>query len=546
MSYRTKAGEEPTADAGAVACTASETWDDVSADKESANRDAITLDYLVTIIGFGLCRAWIIFCLGAPLVAGATASYNWMYLVFGALSALAVSFAVKRDGKRESAVRIVLMRFAPFALLASGILLPVALWLESEPLTALGFVVGGLGAGPLQVLWGDRFAQHSTRFAAYASPAAAIITALVAALSTDHTSFIGFALIPLLSFALLVFEAGRTGLPLSSVLKGSTAAPGENVALPACQAAPKENTALERKDGTVGLGVGKLMFSIMIFSVLCRLFDATPVQNDPFSFLGGSAMFALILVGIVFLGIVARLKERFNPTLTYRLSLPIMVAGFVAIALFFDTHTAVSILLINVGYEFFDILAWVLFVEASKRRNENALHIFGLGVAFMFAGMALGTRAGCIIDAMVTSGDLQITAVAMMATLCLVVVAFMVLPEGVVTQLSSTMRTGRKERDDEGRGEVPRESRDTADGEVGAGRIEQHCSCVARDFGLTPRESEVIVLLAYGRTLSIIARDLQIAKGTARTHIENIYRKLDVHKQQELIDLVEGYDHPSS
>ena len=46
------------------------------------------------------------------------------------------------------------------------------------------------------------------------------------------------------------------------------------------------------------------------------------------------------------------------------------------------------------------------------------------------------------------------------------------------------------------------------------------------------------MLLAYGRTLSIIARDLQIAKGTARTHIENIYRKLDVHKQQELIDLV--------
>lgn len=49
------------------------------------------------------------------------------------------------------------------------------------------------------------------------------------------------------------------------------------------------------------------------------------------------------------------------------------------------------------------------------------------------------------------------------------------------------------------------------------------------------------MLLAYGRTLSIIARDLHIAKGTARTHIENIYRKLDVHKQQEFIDLVEAH-----
>ena len=72
-----------------------------------------------------------------------------------------------------------------------------------------------------------------------------------------------------------------------------------------------------------------------------------------------------------------------------------MVAGFVAIALFFDTHAAMSILLINAGYEFFDILTWVLFVDVSRRRNENALHIFGLGVAFMFAGMgAEPWRAG--------------------------------------------------------------------------------------------------------------------------------------------------------
>ena len=73
------------------------------------------------------------------------------------------------------------------------------------------------------------------------------------------------------------------------------------------------------------------------------------------------------------------------------------------------------------------------------------------------------------------------------------------------------------------------------------GRIERQCALVAAAYKLTPRESEVVVLLAYGRTLAIIARDLQIAKGTARTHIESIYRKLGVHKQQELIDLVEGF-----
>ena len=227
-----------------------------------------------------------------------------------------------------------------------------------------------------------------------------------------------------------------------------------------------------------------------------------------------------------------------------------MVAGYVAIALLFDSHAAISLLIINVGYEFFDILTWVLFVDASRRRNENALYIFGLGVAFMFCGMALGNAASHILDTLVSSGNEQANVVAMAAILCLVIVAFLVLPEGTVAQLSR--REGHAERgaaratesgvlgeSEAGDGAA---SSNQAEGASTADRIERHCAAVARDFGLTPRESEVIVLLAYGRTLAIIARDLHIAQGTARTHIENIYRKLDVHKQQELIDLVENHE----
>ena len=352
--------------------------------------------------------------------------------MFGALSALTVSFVANRSGKREGVVRVALFRATPVALAASGIIIPVALALNSEALMIVGFVAGGLGAGPLQVLWGDRFARHATLFAAVASPAAAIVTALVAGMSNDHTSFIGFAVIPLLSFGLLLFEANRTGLSWSDL----TQKPKEELAVENANADDPSARSTSQRDAEeepgAKFGVGKLMFSIMTFSFLCRLFDAIPAYDDPFAFVGGSAIFGLIVVGVVFLVIVAKLRERFNAALTYRLSLPIMVAGFVAIALFFDTHAAMSILLINAGYEFFDILTWVLFVDVSRRRNENALHIFGLGVAFMFAGMGAGTMAGRACDAMIASGDMQISAVAMLATLCLVVVAFMVLPEGVV------------------------------------------------------------------------------------------------------------------
>ena len=258
------------------------------------------------------------FCLGAPLIAGAASSFTWAYLLFGALSALTVSFVANRSGKREGVVRVALFRATPVALAASGIIIPVALALNSEALMIVGFVAGGLGAGPLQVLWGDRFARHATLFAAVASPAAAIVTALVAGMSNDHTSFIGFAVIPLLSFGLLLFEANRTGLSWSDL----TQKPKEELAVENANADNPSARSTSQRDAEeepgAKFGVGKLMFSIMTFSFLCRLFDAIPAYDDPFAFVGGSAIFGLIVVGVVFLVIVAKLRERFNAALTYR------------------------------------------------------------------------------------------------------------------------------------------------------------------------------------------------------------------------------------
>ena len=49
--------------------------------------------------------------------------------------------------------------------------------------------------------------------------------------------------------------------------------------------------------------------------------------------------------------------------------------------------------------------------------------------------------------------------------------------------------------------------------------------------GLSPREHEVLDLVADGATNDDIARELCIAPGTARKHLENIYRKLSVRSR---------------
>lgn len=58
---------------------------------------------------------------------------------------------------------------------------------------------------------------------------------------------------------------------------------------------------------------------------------------------------------------------------------------------------------------------------------------------------------------------------------------------------------------------------------------------------LSPRELEVLRLLADGLESNEIAERLFIAVDTARTHIKNIYSKLDVHSRWEAIKRAEAY-----
>jgi DNA-binding NarL/FixJ family response regulator len=49
---------------------------------------------------------------------------------------------------------------------------------------------------------------------------------------------------------------------------------------------------------------------------------------------------------------------------------------------------------------------------------------------------------------------------------------------------------------------------------------------------LTPREQEVLSLLAKGYTNHEIAEALVIEVGTVKNHVHNIFRKLDIHERQ--------------
>ncbi len=73
----------------------------------------------------------------------------------------------------------------------------------------------------------------------------------------------------------------------------------------------------------------------------------------------------------------------------------------------------------------------------------------------------------------------------------------------------------------------------------GDAAFDARCAAVATEGGLTERETEIMRYLARGRTNAHIAGVLYVSENTVRSHVRNIYAKLEIHTRQQLIDLVE-------
>lgn len=72
-----------------------------------------------------------------------------------------------------------------------------------------------------------------------------------------------------------------------------------------------------------------------------------------------------------------------------------------------------------------------------------------------------------------------------------------------------------------------------------AGKIDETCAHLAQAHGLSPRETEVLGLLARGYSPVYTAEKLVISESTARTHANRIYRKLSINTREELLALVD-------
>ena len=65
--------------------------------------------------------------------------------------------------------------------------------------------------------------------------------------------------------------------------------------------------------------------------------------------------------------------------------------------------------------------------------------------------------------------------------------------------------------------------------------MHKYPSAAGNDFQLTPREMEILSALAQGTGYKSISARLFISVDTVRSHIKNIYQKMQVHSQLEAV-----------
>lgn len=68
------------------------------------------------------------------------------------------------------------------------------------------------------------------------------------------------------------------------------------------------------------------------------------------------------------------------------------------------------------------------------------------------------------------------------------------------------------------------------------------CESIAAHYGLSPREEDILFMVACGKKAEQIRNDYSLSIYTVRNHIQRIYRKLNVHSALELQDFVREHD----
>lgn len=271
-----------------------------------------------------------------------------------------------------------------------------------------------------------------------------------------------------------------------------------------------------------------------LVNLLCAFFSLSFIWSVVSSLQNGAlpttmcffALAAMVLWVVLWLAL--RYTRRFGLSTLYRWALPLTLGGIACASLGFGplmSAAFVMVLVVDLGFE---IVAKLFFVYTAKRWRGHEALSFALGMAVINVAGLLGSLLWTSLRSV--TEQIGFSALMLFALIPFVVAVCLALGNSRDSVVKGGDNSG-----DGGRAALQADSRE----EERPDALAQLGSALEQVYRLTPREAEVVALLAQGRSRSYVREALFISKGTVDTHAYHAYAKMGIKTKDELMKLVD-------
>lgn len=476
-------------------------------DQEDAQPIGISWFFL-HCIGFGSCWAWVHVSFFSSVLASVsgTGAYAWLAnLLANGLAMVTIGLMAKKSSylnRSRAFVSACMLTVALGTLVLAFMdgILPTFLWYLCGP------IFTGIGTAGLLLLWAEAYMSISPFTAKkYTLPGAMLTGVLVYLLIVSLPHIAGVVL--------------TAALPVVSILCLKMTYPTPD---PAPVERPSQRVSQAHQ-------VIRFLLIIAVYCIAAGFMDGRKYTVDTSNFSSlNTTMFAgiaLLLILVTILSIV--LMKRGHEDFMYRMIVPLMAAGLLIMPFFAGgASSATSNIAIMGGYIIMEMFVWSALQNLARHATEQPAFVYGIGKSGMNLGLLAGTLLGMF--AATTSTMIMVGISVVIVYVFILLGAFT--PSGYQRSLLTLT--------DDGTTSAVTIS-PAPEGALLEDARRSKCRELAKAYGLSQREEDVLFLISSGRSISVAADTLGIAPSTVKSHKDHIYQKLGIHSKEDLLDMMD-------
>lgn len=382
----------------------------------------------------------------------------------------------------------------------------------SSVVTIASGVVIGAGSAGLLLFWAESYSRLGiaslTLNTAIAIPLSAIIV-----FCTVHLAPAGFVggvatALPLLEIpvAHIASRTGKAGDAVASV----------------------EDAGI--KTGKYGSMLGLAMI-LMGLSLGMLEAMVSEMQREDFDLASQAAALLIGCLGILLLFHFAMDRDEEEVRWDLLLRPLMIIVGLAAFLtpLLFGAFPPLANLVLFTCYLCTSAALWVSLVGAARECGISSTFSIGVGCGMLTLGTLLG--AWIAFDPhLLASMQWEFIAAAILLSFA---IGYVIYP-----RVDIVKRDARRDNPPDTETPIEESARTALQAETDAYRLA--CETIGAENGLSQRQIEVLYLLSRGHNAAFIRDRLGISLSTAKSHIYRLYKKLGIHTQHELLELVES------